>query len=309
MFDKFGRPLRSIRISVTDDCNLNCFYCHREGCVAGGRLMTAREIGALAEVAAEFGMRSVKLTGGEPLSRGDIADIVKRIAGVGVKEISMTTNGVLLAGLAKRLSDAGLSRVNISLDTLDPKIYAKLTGKPVLDKALEGVDAAIEAGLKPVKLNMVMLAGINDGEVERMLKFASSHGTILQLIELLPQGEDQARYHYDLTRIEGEFQKRATAVKVRSSLHARKKYILPDGEVEIVKPMHNSQFCMHCTRLRLTSDGYLKPCLMRNDNLVDALSPLRDGNLDGVRQAFVGAIGGREPYFRGTGPGGSNRGV
>jgi len=271
--------------------------------------MTAREIGALAEVAAEFGMRSVKLTGGEPLSRGDIADIVKRIAGVGVKEISMTTNGVLLAGLAKRLSDAGLSRVNISLDTLDPKIYAKLTGKPVLDKALEGVDAAIEAGLKPVKLNMVMLAGINDGEVERMLKFASSHGTILQLIELLPQGEDQARYHYDLTRIEGEFQKRATAVKVRSSMHARKKYILPDGEVEIVKPMHNSQFCMHCTRLRLTSDGYLKPCLMRNDNLVDALSPLRDGNLDGVRQAFVGAIGGREPYFRGTGPGGSNRGV
>lgn len=309
MFDKFGRPLKSIRISVTDDCNLSCFYCHREGCVAGKRLMTAQEIGKLAGVAAEFGMQRVKLTGGEPLLRRNIVDVIRSIAGAGAKEISMTTNGVLLADLAKKLSEAGLSRVNISLDTLDPKTYAKLTGKNMLDKALEGVNAAIEAGLKPVKLNMVVLAGINDGEVERMLKFASGHGAILQLIELLPQGEDQARYHYDLTKIEGELQKRATAVKVRSSMHARKKYVLPEGEVEVVKPMHNSQFCMHCTRLRLTPDGYLKPCLMRNDNLVDVLSPLRGGDFDGVRKAFVEAMGAREPYFRGTGQESPNRGV
>ncbi len=276
-------------------------------------MMTAQEIGKLAEVAAEFGVRGVKLTGGEPLLRRDIVDVIRNISNAGVREISMTTNGVLLADLAKKLSEAGLSRVNISLDTLDTKTYAKLTGKSALDKVLEGVDAAIKTGLKPVKLNMVVLAGINDGEVERMLMFASRHGAILQLIELLPQDKKQARYHYDLTGIERWLQKRATAVKVRSSMHARKKYVLPEGEVEVVKPVHNSQFCMHCTRLRLTPDGYLKPCLMRNDNLVDVLSPLRDGDSDGVRKAFVNAISAREPYFRGTsrelGLRGSNRGV
>ena len=301
MRDRFGRPLTGLRVSVTNDCNLNCFYCHREGCINGGREMSADEIAKIVEVAAEFGVRRVKLTGGEPILRHDIVDVVAGIARASIEEVSMSTNGTLLADTAHELADAGLSRVNISLDTLDPETYGSITGNHLLEDVLSGLDAALDAGLKPVKLNMVVLAGLNDGEIERMITYASSRGAILQLIELLKMpngGQNFTRYHLDLGDVERWLSGRARAIQTRHSMHARKRYILPEGEVEVVRPMHNSEFCMHCTRLRLTPDGYLKPCLMRNDNLVDVLSSLREGVADEVRKAFKEAILQREPHFK-----------
>ena len=301
MLDRFGRSVTGLRISLTDECNLNCFYCHNEGCASGTRSMTSEEIGSIVGLAAEFGIKKVKLTGGEPLLRGDIVRSVAEISERGVEEISLSTNGTLLAGKAGELANAGLTRVNISLDTLDPLTYERITRKPMLGEVLEGVDAAVDAGLKPIKLNMVLLAGVNDREVGRMIEYASEIGAILQLIELIDCGRgDLNAYRFDLGGIERELRRRAVEVQTRYSMQARKKYLLPEGEVEVVKPTHNSEFCANCTRLRLTPDGYLKPCLMRNHDLVDILSPVRRGDFDGARRAFVQAIVSREPYFSGN---------
>jgi len=263
--------------------------------------MSAEEIGKIVEIAAEFGVKRVKLTGGEPLLRQDIADVVEAVARAPIEEVSMSTNGTLLADAAYELADAGLARVNISLDTLDPDTYAFITGKHLLADVLSGLDAALDAGLAPVKLNMVVLSGLNEDEIERMIDYISRKGAILQLIELLEMpdgGQNFNRYYLDLSDVERLLSERATAVQTRQSMHARKKYILPEGEVEVVRSMHNSEFCMHCTRLRLTPDGYLKTCLMSNDGLVDVLSHVREGTIDRARTAFKEAVMLREPYFK-----------
>lgn len=299
MKDGFGRPLTSLRVSITSRCNLRCFYCHHEGHVSGEEL-TPEELGKAVELAMELGVRKVKLTGGEPLLREDVVEVVRAVAKPSIQEVSLATNGTLLEGLAEELKQAGLSRVNVGLDTLDPKTFKRITGKPWLRRVLAGVEAALEAGLKPVKINMVVLAGVNEEEVERMYEFASKRGAVLQLIELVDAGwKCFPRYHLDLGEVERRFAQRALRVETRWQMHARRKYLLPEGRVEFVRPMHNSEFCSHCTRLRLTADGKLKPCLLRDDNLVDLLTPLRAGNEEGARRAFKLAVERREPYFRG----------
>jgi len=263
--------------------------------------MSPQEIEKIVEVGTEFGIRKIKLTGGEPLVREDIVDIVAATTKPKIEEVSMTTNGTLLAKIAAELADAGLNRVNISLDTLDETTYERITGRKLLHEVLEGIDAALAADLTPVKLNMVLLAGVNEREVERMIAYTSERGIIVQLIELLDAGgKSFTTYHRNLDDIEQSLRERAVAVRTRRSMQARRKYILPGGEVEVVKPMHNSEFCMHCTRLRLTSDGHLKPCLMRNGNLVDLLPHIGAGDLEGARKAFAEAIARREPYFKGA---------
>ncbi|MFQ6130362.1 MAG: GTP 3',8-cyclase MoaA [Candidatus Hadarchaeaceae archaeon] len=301
MRDKFGRLVTGLRISVTEECNLNCFYCHAEGCSVNSRQMSAEEMGKIVQLAKEFGVSKIKLTGGEPLLRKDITEIVKAVTAAGMEEVSMTTNGTLLAKIAADLADAGLNRVNISLDTLDETTYKRITGRKLLHEVFEGIDAALAAGLTPVKLNMVLLAKINEHEVERMIAYTSERGIVLQLIELLDVGgKNFIIYHRNLDDIEQSLRERAVAVQTRRSMQARRKYILPGGEVEVVKPMHNSEFCMHCTRLRLTPGGHLKPCLMRNDNLVDVLPHIGSGDIEGARKAFAEAIARREPYFKGA---------
>lgn len=302
MLDRFGRPITSLRISVTSDCNLNCFYCHREGCPAVDQQLGPAEIEKIVEVAREFGVRKVKFTGGEPLLRDDIVDIVASVAEQKLNDISLVTNGILLADVAHELAEVGLNRVNVSLDTLDPVVFASITGENSIERVLAGISAAVEAEMTPVKINMVLLEGINDGEIDRMIKFASDSGAVLQIIELLrtqDNGDIFARYHRGLEDVEQKLSERALRIETRRLMHNRKKFILPEGEVETVKPMDNTEFCMHCTRLRLTADGHLKPCLLRNDNLVDVLSPLRSGSLDGVRAVFEEVIQRREPYFDG----------
>ncbi len=302
MKDNYGRPTTSLRISVTQDCNLDCFYCHKEGCEDEDREMAPEEIEELVRVAAEFGIEKVKVTGGEPLVRDDIVDIISVISQPQIEDVSLTTNGVGLSEKAEELAEAGLDRANISLDTLNEDTYERISGKPFLSEVLDGISASLEAGLSPVKLNTLVLDGINDDEIDDLIEYSLEEDAILQLIELekvLPENEKiYEKYHCDLDQIENYVSERASEVETRWLMNARRKYIVNGGEVEIVNPMHNSEFCRYCTRLRMTSGGYLKPCLMRNDNLVDVLTPVREGEKEGVRKAYETAIKRREPYFK-----------
>jgi cyclic pyranopterin phosphate synthase len=304
--DNCGRPLLNLRISITQRCNLRCDYCHKEGeevasCTRGtAEEMTVDEIVRIAKIAVSLDIARIKLTGGEPLMRKDLCEIVKRIAAIpGLKDISMTTNGNLLGFQAQELHACGLKRVNISLPTLNPDVYHKLTNGRI-ENALEGVKAAVAAGFNPVKLNMVILAGVNVGAVPEMMEFARQTGTILQLIELDPVNVNDAYfsvYHKVLDDYEKMLQQKATKVETRHFMHNRRIYHLPDVTVEVVHPSENGEFCAHCTRLRVTSDGKLKTCLMRNDNLIDILTPLRQGaNDEELKQLFMQANQRREPY-------------
>ncbi len=300
--DRFGRSIRDIRVSLTHRCNLRCIYCHGEGeCNPGGEL-EASEIERIVAMVADEGVSRVKLTGGEPLLRRDILEVVERISSVpGIEEVSMTTNATLLQDVAGDLKEAGLKRVNVSLDTLVPERYREITGFDMLDSVLRGVDEAVRVGLNPVKANMVLLREVNDDEIWDLVRFTRERKAILQVIELVDLGDDSVfqRFHADVEPLESELQGCMEKVAVRS-MHKRKKYFLPDGsEVEIVKPVHNSDFCSNCTRIRLTSDGKLKPCLMRNDNLVDIAEPLRNGaDSKTLRELFLKAVNLREPYYR-----------
>ena len=262
--------------------------------------MTVDEIVTVARIAVSLGIARIKLTGGEPLMRKDLCEIVKQIAAIpGLKDLSMTTNGTMLGFQAQELRTCGLKRVNISLPTLNPDIYHKLT-KGRIENALEGVKAAVAAGFNPVKLNMIILTGVNVEAVPEMMDFARQTGTILQLIELDPVNVDDSYfsvYHKFLDDHEKMLRQKAMKVETRRFMHNRRIYHLPDVTLEVVHPSENGEFCAHCTRLRVTSDGKLKTCLMRNDNLVDMLTPMHQGASDKeLKELFVRANQLREPY-------------
>lgn len=300
--DCWRRPLLNLRIAVTRKCNLSCPYCHMEGetALSSAGEMSAEEIARIIGVAVKLGVSKVKITGGEPLMRRDITEIVRKIAETsGLTELSMTTNGTRLAGLAKELRENGLKRVNISLPTLDEKVYNILTGGK-LENALDGIRAAVEAGFSPVKINMLVLKGVNDDRVLEMIDFTGKVGAILQLIELEPLNVDMTYYkahHKPLDEYEEMLREKALKTETRRYMQSRRVYHLPNATVEIVHPIENTSFCANCTRLRLTSDGKLKPCLMRNDNLVDILTPLRNGATDEeLMEIFRHANQLRQPY-------------
>jgi cyclic pyranopterin phosphate synthase len=264
-------------------------------------LMSVEEIVRIAKIAISLGISRVKLTGGEPLMRKDLPEIVSGIVAIkGLRDLSLTTNGLLLGGgMAKQLCECGLKRVNISLPSLNPETYHKLTGGK-LEAALEGVRAAIEAGFCPVKLNTVVLKDVNVGDVPDLIDYAGKNKIVLQLIELDPVNVGDIYYkehHRSLDEQEALLKEKAVSIEKRPFMHNRLIYHLPNATVEVVKPIENTDFCMHCTRLRVTSDGKLKPCLMRNDNLTDILTPVRQGASDEeLKQIFVRANLLREPY-------------
>mgnify|MGYP005851230137 CR=1 FL=1 len=302
--DSFGRPLLNLRIAITRRCNLRCQYCHMEGederTENYAREMTVDEIVRITRIAVGLGIFKVKLTGGEPLMRKDVIEIVKGIAAVsGLADVSMTTNGTMLASLAKELHANGLKRVNISLPTLNEEVYNKLTDGRLGD-VLEGVEAAVDVGLYPVKLNMLVLKGVNNSSVLEMIDFARETGTILQLIELEPINISSAYYsanHKSLDEYEKLLKEKAVKVETREYMQNRRIYHLPNVKVEVIHPTENTEFCMRCTRLRVTSGGKLKPCLMRNDNLVDILTPMRNGADDHeLMELFKLANQKRQPY-------------
>ena len=300
--DKYERPILSLRITLTNRCNVNCIYCHHDGMVKSKDEMTAAELYTICKIAKKIGVRKIRLSGGEPLLKKDIVEIVSKIASLGFKDISMTTNGILLEKYAQDLKDAGLDRVNVSLDTLDRKTFELITKKDYLEDAKKGILKAVEVGLYPVKINMVIMKDINQNEIKDMFKFCKENDIVLQLIELIESencdddkfSED---YHYKLDDIENELADIADDVREREFMQGRKKYYINGGEIEVVKPVDNSTFCANCTRLRVTPDGKIKPCLLRNDNLVDIITDIRNDESDEkLEEIFLKGIDKREPF-------------
>ncbi|MBO3769089.1 MAG: GTP 3',8-cyclase MoaA [Candidatus Brockarchaeota archaeon] len=299
-----NHPVKNLRICVTEKCNLKCFFCHSEWNPASNYSLEPREISRIVEVASSLGINGVKITGGEPLLRNDIVEIVKMISPL-TKEVSLVTNGILLEDYASDLKNAGLSRVNVNLPSLIPSKYRNITGGGDIDKVFNGINAAIEADLTPLKINMVVLKGVNDDEVEEMMDYACSIGAILQLIELQPiPGDKQVfeNFHMSLREFERLLESKSI-IKTLNNTGQRNIYIIPKSSdkavVEIVSPVGNSNFCSKCSKLRVTCDGRLKPCLLRNDNLISILELVRSEEyFEALKEKFIEAIAMKEPYWK-----------
>lgn len=300
--DKFDRPIISLRITLTNRCNVNCLYCHHDGMVSSKDEMTPDELYTICKIAKKIGVRKIRISGGEPLIRKDIVEIVEKISSLGFEDISMTTNGVLLEKYAQDLKDVGLDRVNVSLDTLNPETYQFISKKNYLDSAKKGILKSVEVGLYPVKINMVIMKDINQFEIKDMFKFCKDNNIVLQLIELIESencedDEFSAEYHYNLDTIEEELSNIADNIKTRKFMQGRKKYYINGGEIEVVKPVDNSNFCANCSRLRITPDGKIKPCLLRNDNLVELISHVRNNESEKkLEEIFIKGIDNRKPF-------------
>jgi cyclic pyranopterin phosphate synthase len=267
LIDPENRPVTHLRMSVTQECNLSCAYCHREGEDSPGDEMTCETACQILSEFSNFGVAKLKITGGEPLLREDICDIIEHAKRVGFTEVSLTSNGKLLPARAQDLKKAGLDRLNIGCDSVSSSVLPK-----TVDAVLPALEAARKAGFRNTKLNMVVLAGVNEHEIEHMMDFAGQQDATLQLIELIPTGNGYFdKYYFKLDQIEESLQARADSVTTRY-LQGRKQYHLPNVDVEVVRPFH-SHFCSKCTKIRVTSDGNLRPCLMRDDLHVHFTGP------------------------------------
>lgn len=297
LVDAFGREVTDIRVSVTKRCNFGCIYCHDEGLgpVLAPRMphedeMDVPEIERLLRVAREFEIRSVKFTGGEPLVRLDMEEIIER-AVRHVPDVSMTTNGSMLAKRAERLRNAGLKRVNVSIDSLDPKAFEDIR-KGDLHAVLRGVHEALRVGLTPVKLNMVVFQRTLPYIPQMIDYIGNGDGLKLQLIQFMPELVDHQDWMVDIDGVKKWLEQRADRVLVRE-MHHRRIYIFNGAEVEVVDPVYNAEFCFNCHRIRVTHQGELKGCLNRSDDLI----PTRGLDDDGVRDAFRRVVANRVPYY------------
>ena len=284
--DRFGRNIHYLRISLTDHCNLRCVYCMPEEMTfrPNADLMQDDEIVLFVKLFAELGFDKFRLTGGEPTIRAHVVNLVRDIANQdNVKSLSMTTNGVLLGKLAAPLKDAGLQRVNISLDTLDPDRFKKLTRWGSLDQVWEGIVAAEKAGLTPVKINVVVVRGYNDQDVAEMARLTYEHPWQVRFIEMMPfAGQTNFQKQQIVTDAE-ILDKISQTLKVPNLLNEgildgeARLYRLPgaQGNLGFISSV-TQPFCASCTRARLTADGKLRLCLLK-DKEVDLLTPLRAG--------------------------------
>ncbi|MFH1422299.1 MAG: GTP 3',8-cyclase MoaA [Planctomycetota bacterium] len=260
-----GRYITHLRMSITSRCNLSCSYCHREGDFSSceSEEMSLPTIKSIIRSSALIGITHLKITGGEPLIREDLPETVAFAKSAGIRDVSLTTNGVLLAEKASQLRKAGLDRLNVGCDSISSSVSPKNT------KAIfPGITAVREAGFEATKINMVVLRNINDSEIEKIIEFARDNKLILQLIELVPTEDKEyySKYHVDLTQTEEYLNSITRNVRIRS-LQGRKQFEIDNVVVETVRPFHE-EFCRKCTKLRITSSGMIKPCLMVDTNLV-----------------------------------------
>lgn len=284
--DRFGRNIHYLRVSLTDKCNLRCVYCMAEDMVfqPNDKLMQDDELITLTQLFAELGFDKFRLTGGEPTIRPKVVEIVRKMANTpGVKSLSMTTNGVLLRKLARPLKEAGLQRVNISIDTLDTQKFKRITRWGNLDDVWDGIIASEEAGLTPLKLNAVVVRGFNDDDVADLARLTVDHPWQMRYIEMMPFGDvaefAQKQVVTDAevrAKIEAEFGPLELLDDGKLDGEARL-YKIPGalGTIGLISSVTHP-FCASCTRARLTADGVLRLCLLR-DKEVNLLKPLRQG--------------------------------
>ena len=270
MIDKFGRDITYLRISLTDKCNLRCRYCMPEEGVckrAHNEMMNEDEVVTAVEVAASLGIHKIRLTGGEPLVKRNILSICRRVAAVeGIREVCLTTNGILLPELAKPLKEAGVKRLNLSLDTLDPEKYAYITRIGKLEQFRAGLEAALEAGFDKVKINAVLIGGFNDDEIETLANLTMEYPVDMRFIELMPIQDHDEFGESAYVPYSKVLEKLPEAVPVEKDGGVAKLYRLPGakGNIGLISPI-NAHFCGECNRLRLTADAKLKPCLHSAD--------------------------------------------
>ncbi len=299
MMDSYHRRIDYLRISITDRCNLRCIYCMPEEGITPLRhedVLRFEEIARLVRIGAGLGIRHLRLTGGEPLVRKGVIELVGMLRQIpGIETLTLTTNGIALAPLAHELAQAGLDRVNISLDTLRPERYTAITRRGRLEDALAGIEAALAAGLAPVKINNVVARGLNDDEAVDFARMTLERPWHVRFIEFMPLGEhaEQARRDYvssDETRARivaalGEL----APAEIETHGPART-WQLPgaQGTIGFISAL-SEHFCGFCNRLRLTSDGRLVPCLF-SDREYDLRGPLRAGADDAALRALWGNV-------------------
>lgn len=291
MKDAFGRQIDYLRLSLTERCTLHCTYCRvDEGVCPKIQELSADELILLAEAAVELGITRIRLTGGEPLLRRDLLQIVRGISNLsGLRDLSMTTNAQMLAEIAADLKEAGLDRLNISMDTLNADLFKELTGGS-LQKVLDGIQAAIAAGFDPIKINVVLMRGVNDHELDDFIRLTSKYKVDVRFIEYMPIGNSNGSERLRLNNQE-LITARPWLIPVPPRFNGQPSsdytYEGALGRVGFISPISH-RFCSDCNRIRIMSDGSLRTCLGR-----DAEIPLREAlaeGKDGLKQAISQAI-------------------
>ncbi len=275
LFDKFGRQITDLRISVTDRCNFRCVYCRSadpENYRDHDEILSWAELRRLARIFVGLGIRKVRITGGEPLVREGVEDYIAYLKGLGVEDLSITTNGHLLAERCERLIAAGLQRINISLDSLEPSKFERITRTRSYGNVLEGIGVVQKSRLAPAKVNAVLVRGLNDDEVEAFAGFARERGVIMRFIEFMPLDADR-HWSRDLVVPAAEVYQRIHAhwplVQIpHEKSETARKYRFADGapgQIGLIAPVTQA-FCGHCSRIRLTADGRMRTCLFSKED-------------------------------------------
>jgi GTP 3',8-cyclase len=302
--DRYGRVVTYLRVSITDRCNLRCFYCLPRDCglSRSAELLSFDELAVIVKAGIDLGISKIRITGGEPLVRPGVVEFVRALRSLpGITDLALSTNGTLLNEHATALKDAGLMRINISLDSLRPTVFRAISGRNELDRVCAGIAAARDAGLSPIKLNVVVMRGVNDDELPAILEFAAQQGAQVRFIEYMPLGVGQ-RWESSyvsrseiLARIESHLE---DAPPRRQPGDTATYYVLRHGgEVGVISPV-SCRFCDLCNRLRLTADGRLRPCLTTEGeiNLHAAIRP--HVSAAALTDCFQAAVAGRPQIGR-----------
>jgi len=298
LHDKFGRQITDLRISVTDRCNFRCFYCRSadpENYRHHDEILSWPELDRLARIFLQLGIRKIRITGGEPLVREGVEDYIARLHELGVEDLSMTTNGHLLAERCERLIESGLRRINISLDSLDPAKFEKITRTKSFATVMKSIDAAQNSRLAPAKVNAVLVRGINDDEVEAFGAFARERGVIMRFIEFMPLDADR-QWSRNMVVPAAEVHRRIHALwPLEQIAHERsetaRKYRFADGalgQIGLIAPV-TQPFCGFCSRIRLTADGKLRTCLFSQEDH-DLRGLMREGASDADLITYIRSV-------------------
>jgi cyclic pyranopterin phosphate synthase len=296
ILDSFGRSINYLRISVTDRCNLRCIYCMPlEGIpqLPHSEILSYEEVRTVVQAAAELGITKIRLTGGEPLVRAELPKLIKMLSQIeGIQELSLTTNGTFLKKHAPELKQAGLSRVNVSLDTLKPDKFRYITRLGELKTVLEDIEAAKEAGLHPVKINTVVMRGINDDEILDFAKMTYKEECHVRFIELMPfKGAAEFVPSIELRRhisLLGKLEPCTSTTGNGPATYYR--LAGAKGAIGFISPLTETSFCSRCNRMRLTPDGKLRPCLLGEDE-VDLKTPLRNNaSMEELKSLILKAV-------------------